>query len=397
MSINEKVLVIEGSSFMVNLMHRQVENGGFEVRSTSKPFEAMDIAHEWEPNVVLLDLDLPNNAAFELAEGLISKNETVKIIAYTSGDLESLGSRASSVGVYKTISKPIPKETLLDTLHHIFRADESLDLKKSKNVLESPATQPFEIHMKSCYICGHDHVKFFAPKDESHYEDWSPGLFPTYQAEGNYENWDFLKTMVTVCPRCLFASTDIRDFAEAGEAGNFPYKIDAKKLLTLGIGGRRKIAGVSPEVELVSLFDSPYRTKETVMKSFLLAEKCGNGLILGDKPGAHSDIGMLYTIRACLEKPLDSEVLAHAQTMFYDQLKIPYTSRDSLIKSYYFIIATHFALGESIKANEMKEELEHFYLEHNPEEASMIERLWNARLLWIWQNGLADNLLRDIH
>ncbi len=396
MSLNEKVLVVESSSFMVNLMQRQVENGGFEAKATVKPYEALEIAHKWTPAVALIDIDLPQGQAFELIQGLTSKYPSLKIIGYSSGHPETIWEKIHPLGAYKFLQKPISKQDLLDALHQVFRSGDHLSLVKSANVLESPASQPFEIHMKSCYICGHDHVKFFAPKADSFFEDWAPGLWPKYYSEGDFEEWDFLKTMISVCPRCFFASTDIRDFSEADEVANYPYKPDAKKLLTLGISARRKIAGVSPEIEVSNIFDSPYRSNENVIKTFLLAEKCGNGLILGDKPGAHVDIGMLYTIRACIEQKPDIDTLIHAQDMFYNQLKIPFTSRDARIKTFYFIIATHFALSESIKANEMKEQLENFYLENKPEEASMHERIWNARLLQIWQDGLANDLNRKI-
>lgn len=64
--------------------------------------------------------------------------------------------------------------------------------------------------------------------------------------------------------------------------------------------------------------------------------------------------------------------------------------------AYYFKIALHIALGESIAANEEKEQLEHFYLKNSPDDASQIEREWNQRLLNIWKNGFDVSMVREV-
>jgi hypothetical protein len=83
-----------------------------------------------------------------------------------------------------------------------------------------------------------------------------------------------------------------------------------------------------------------------------------------------------------------------ALNSFLDQLKVKATPRDTTIKCYYFSIVLYLALGESIKANEQKEDLEHFYKDFDPEDASEDERRWNQRLLHVWQNGVDINSVR---
>ncbi len=391
--MSNDILLVEGSAFLIKMMERQISGANYHVKSFVKPHLALEILGNWTPSVALVDLDLELEEGFELIKALLTKLPNLKIICYSSADKDSIWSRAQSLGALYFFPKPIPKESLIETLSQIFHSSNGISAR-SKTILESPSTQPFEIHIKGCYICGHEKVKLFVPKPDSYDEDWTQGVYPLYHPKNHFDPWDFFKTTVTVCPKCLFASSDIRDFGEPDEIDAFPYKPDAKKLIAIGMGTRRKMVGVNPESGESNMFDSPYRSLDTVQKSFMLASKCGNGLIMGDKIGAHADIGINYLFWACLEDRLDVEKVRYAQQMFYDQLKIRRTPREILVKCFYFIIAIHFGLGESIKANEAKDKLEKFYLDVPPEDASEQERLWNSRLLYIWQEGVDQKFRR---
>ena len=375
------------------MMERQLINADFTVKSFEKTHLALDAIIDWTPKVALVDLDLEMDGGYELIKALLNKLPDIKIISYSGGDRESVWPKAKENGALYFFNKPVPKDALGEVLSQIFH-DSGDALSKSSNILESSSTQPYETHIKCCYICGYERVKFFMPKANSNYENWDAGVYPIYQPLGTFDTWDFYKTMVAVCPKCLFASTDIRDFGEPETVKAFPYKPDAKKLIAIGMSTRRKMAGVNPEASETTIFDSPFRSKDVVLKSLQLAAKCGNGLILGDKVGAHAEIGLQTLLIAGIEENVNHETVRYAQSMFYDQLKIKRTPREIAVKCFYFIIATSFGIGESIKANEMKERLEKYYMDVPPEEAGENERLWNSRLLKIWQDGVDQTFRR---
>jgi hypothetical protein len=71
-------------------------------------------------------------------------------------------------------------------------------------------------------------------------------------------------------------------------------------------------------------------------------------------------------------------------------------SRVTRAKTYYFMIALNMATGTSIKANELKQELEDYYRKiGGTDDAALEERVWNERLLHIWKEGINTDIIRN--
>jgi len=259
-------------------------------------------------------------------------------------------------------------------------------------ILPHDADQSYLIQLKCCHICGYDHVNVFLKNPEALDEDWKYGLFPIYHARPGFQEWNFVRNMVSVCPSCMFASVDTNDFAHDRDNLNFPYKMDAKKILARNITVRKRMVDAKEELNLV--FSNPNRKKDIIIKSFMLAERCANGLVLGDKEGVYTDLGFCILMRSVLEYVNGgekSEFMDHmreALNMFLNQMKVPNTRRRVKIRAYYFIITLHIALSESIKANEMKTEVERMYESVPVEDTTDEEKLWSERLQYVWTNGV---------
>jgi len=198
--------------------------------------------------------------------------------------------------------------------------------------------------------------------------------------------------LISVCPSCLFASNDPLDFANDTNSLTFPYKMDAKKILARNITIRKKL--VDAKDELMLAFSNPNRKNDVVIKSYMLAERCANGLVLGDKDGVYCDLGFCILMRGVLEFVYGGEKqelqarLREALSMFLNQMKIPNTRRRVKIRAYYFIITLHIALSESILANEMKTQLEKMYEDVAMDDTTPEELMWSERLQNVWTNGV---------
>jgi hypothetical protein len=152
-----------------------------------------------------------------------------------------------------------------------------------------------------------------------------------------------------------------------------------------------------------TVFSNPNRNLQRVIESLLLAEKGGNGLVIGDKEGVYCDIGFYTTMHAVLRYALNQDKIEYhnnlreSLNLFSNQLKIQTTSRITRAKTYYFIIALNMATGASIRANEMKQELESFYRKiGGADDATFEERIWNERLLYIWKEGFNPDVVREL-
>lgn len=390
-----KILVVEDSKVIQKRMAVVLSNAGFEVETSSNGKEALEKISTSEPHIAFIDLVMPVMDGYSLLKNLKSNHPNVILVVVSATPKKDAWGEVNRLGAQDYIQKPCKDEVLVETVNKYLNKDE--EVTYLPEIIDGPDDQPYETHIKACYVCGYDKVKVYRPKKGATTEDWSNGLYPLYNSVPPYQDWDFLKTFVSVCPSCLFASSDPKDFSLRGLENEYPYKMDAKKVLTMGMSARKRLIGSNAELDEDTRFDKPNRDLELVLDSLRLAEKCANGLVLGDKKTAYSEIGLYCSLQAMLTPNMKQEKLREALVSFNDQLKIVETNREIIVMAYYFKIALHIALGESIAANEEKEQLEHFYLKNNPDAASHVEREWNLRLLNVWKNGFDVSSTREIY
>ena len=73
-----KVLVAEDDSFLSSLLVRDLVAEHFEVSAAYDGVQAMEICKTWHPDLILLDLLMPNKDGFEVLSDLRSNPEIAK-------------------------------------------------------------------------------------------------------------------------------------------------------------------------------------------------------------------------------------------------------------------------------------------------------------------------------
>lgn len=387
MSHNTKILVVEDSTFLTQIMLRQLASADHSPKAAASGAEAIEIMRDWLADIIIIDLFLPDMKGSDLVKLFRNQYPGTAIVLMSSSTRDQVDDILRNIEVKTFLQKPIVKDRLLEVVHYL--ATEKMESRgRSAVILPSPESQPYEIHIKSCYCCGFEEVRVFVPKNNAFEENWDQGLYPVYKPLGKFAEWDYLKTMISVCPLCLFASSDLNDFAEKNHHHEFPFRPEARKILSSGIMTRKKLIGLRGDERDYFAFDSPNRDQAQVVKTLQLAQKCGNAMILADKPGAHCNLGILYVLEQSLRDRPEPELLRAALGFFAGQIKTPLTPRSYISKSYYFSITCHFALNQSLKANECKDQLEAFYQKVDPGDALDEECLWNQRLVHIWRMGV---------
>lgn len=390
-----KILIVEDSSFLVQIMSRQIASLGHTAKAATRMDEAREILRDWRPEIAIVDLFLPDGNGLDLVRWLRKEFPILRLVIFSSTPKDQLEFDLNEVGVSAFLQKPISKERLVQVIHQLLKDYED-NIGRSAVVIHSPPEQPYEIHVKSCYVCGYDNVQFFVRKPDSCDETWNDGLFPQYQARRGFRHWDHMKTLVSVCPLCLFASKDIFDFSEKNLHADYPYRLEARKVLASGIASRKKLLGLTPDSGGYYAFDTANRTPEQVLQTIQLAQRSGSAMVLGDKRGASAILGFYYTLEYALQNQPNVELLHSALGFFQAQIKTGLCDGPTMSMSYYYSIAIHFALGQSIKANEVKDQLETYYMGVDPVQVTDDELLWNERLLYIWQMGVNPKTRREI-
>lgn len=74
-----KILLVEDDQMIVELYKLKLEESGFEVTVTEKGSEALEIAKKDQPDLILLDIILPEIDGFAILQTLKAESGTKKI------------------------------------------------------------------------------------------------------------------------------------------------------------------------------------------------------------------------------------------------------------------------------------------------------------------------------
>ena len=103
---------------VLQLLSHIAEHLGYEVRTAQTASQAMFVAKEFNPNVVIIDFDLPDLGGIELTRGLVAILERVRVVM-TSGHAwleDKLGEEARKAGVGTFIAKPFSVTDIEDAI-----------------------------------------------------------------------------------------------------------------------------------------------------------------------------------------------------------------------------------------------------------------------------------------
>ena len=116
-----KVLVIDDSVTVRKVASRLLNREGYEVDSAKDGVEAMIKLTEEKPDIVLLDIEMPNVDGFEVASSIRNNSllQDLPIIMITSRTGEKHRNRALSLGVNEYIGKPFQEGPLLEAIQKL--------------------------------------------------------------------------------------------------------------------------------------------------------------------------------------------------------------------------------------------------------------------------------------
>ncbi len=106
-----KVLYIEDNPDNMQLVQRAMEAKGYKFLSAVNGLDGLRVAEEQQPNIILLDINLPDIDGYEVARRLrdtsVSGMLYVPIIAITANALKGDAEKALEAGCDLYMSKPI--------------------------------------------------------------------------------------------------------------------------------------------------------------------------------------------------------------------------------------------------------------------------------------------------
>ncbi|MEO5769333.1 MAG: response regulator, partial [Polyangia bacterium] len=116
-----RVLIIEDEPDLVRGLRDALEFEGFEILSAGLGREGIILARERGPDLVLLDLMLPDMNGFSVCEEIRGTNPVLPIIMLTARSQENDKIRGLEVGADDYVTKPFSIGELVARINAIFR------------------------------------------------------------------------------------------------------------------------------------------------------------------------------------------------------------------------------------------------------------------------------------
>jgi two-component system cell cycle response regulator DivK len=112
------VLVVEDNELNMKLFHDLLEASGYNIVQTRNGLEAIDLAREHHPDLILMDIQLPEVSGLEVTKWIKEDDDlrTIPVIAVTAFAMKGDEERIRQGGCEAYLSKPISVNTFLETV-----------------------------------------------------------------------------------------------------------------------------------------------------------------------------------------------------------------------------------------------------------------------------------------
>lgn len=118
MNMSKKVLIVEDNELNMKLFHDLLDSQGYETLQTREGLSALALAREHLPDLILMDIQLPEISGLEVTKWLKDDEELshIPIIAVTAFAMKGDEERIRQGGCEAYISKPISVMHFLDVI-----------------------------------------------------------------------------------------------------------------------------------------------------------------------------------------------------------------------------------------------------------------------------------------
>jgi two-component system KDP operon response regulator KdpE len=131
---NRMVLVVDDEERMVRFIRLNLEHDGFQVFEADKGMKAVNLIREQLPDIVLLDVMLPDLDGYEVLK-LIRQHNSTPVIMLTARGEEDDRIKGLELGADDYITKPFSPRELVSRIKAVLRRSESSGIA-SKEVIQ---------------------------------------------------------------------------------------------------------------------------------------------------------------------------------------------------------------------------------------------------------------------
>jgi two-component system cell cycle response regulator DivK len=119
-----KILVVEDNELSMKLVNDLLEFHGHQIFQATRGADAVRMAHDSRPHLILLNLQLPDISGLEVARALKADEATraIPVVAVTAFAMRGDEERARNAGCDGYVTKPIRIQSFLQTVDAFLRS-----------------------------------------------------------------------------------------------------------------------------------------------------------------------------------------------------------------------------------------------------------------------------------
>lgn len=116
----KRVLVVEDNELNMKLFNDLLEASGYETLQTRSGLEALDLARAHRPDLILMDIQLPEVSGLEVTKWIKEDDalRAIPVIAVTAFAMKGDEERIRQGGCEDYLSKPISVSKFIETVRH---------------------------------------------------------------------------------------------------------------------------------------------------------------------------------------------------------------------------------------------------------------------------------------
>ena len=117
----KKILIVEDNELNMKLFHDLLDVHGYTTLQTKDGREALQLAREHRPDLILMDIQLPEVSGLEVTKWIKADDDlkSIPVIAVTAFAMKGDEEKIRSGGCEAYIAKPISVNSFLETIQTV--------------------------------------------------------------------------------------------------------------------------------------------------------------------------------------------------------------------------------------------------------------------------------------
>lgn len=133
----KKILIVDDDAYVVLMAKSRLEANGYQVATAENGVDAIKMAREWKPDLILLDMVMPAMEGHDVCQKIKSEPETshIPIIILTASTKKESQIKCLRAGALVVILKPFQPAELLALIKKAF--DPNSKWRKPESIYNS--------------------------------------------------------------------------------------------------------------------------------------------------------------------------------------------------------------------------------------------------------------------